>query len=82
MTNEVDYSPKRYIGNGTTKEFPFDWKIFNDSDLKVVFEDSEGVQTEQSDYTVVAEAMGGNVIFNVAPPANCKIIVDIELILN
>ena len=33
MTNEVDYSPKRYVGNGTTKEFPFDWKAFKDSEL-------------------------------------------------
>lgn len=75
--NEVDYSPKRYNGNGATKEFPFDWKAFEAKDLIIKLVDSEGNEEILSlgvDYTVQVEAIGGNVILKNAPETG-KIIV-------
>ena len=35
MANEVNYSPCKYTGNGSTTEFSFNWKIFTESDITV-----------------------------------------------
>lgn len=84
MTNEVDYSPKRYVGNGTTKEFPFDWKAFKDSELIIKLIDSENneqVKELAVDYTVTIEDVGGNVTFNVAPENGVTVVIERKLSL-
>lgn len=76
--NEVDYSPKRYNGNGATKEFPFDWKAFVASDLIIKLVDSEGNEETLSlgaDYTVQIEAIGGNIVLKTAPEAGKTIVI-------
>lgn len=77
--NEVDYSPKRYNGNGATKEFPFDWKAFVATDLIIKLVDSEGnVDTLSlgADYTVQIEAIGGNVVLKTPPVAGKTIVIE------
>ena len=54
--------------NGTVVDFAYTFKIFDDSDLKVILTDSDGVDTVQvltTDYTVsgVGTDGGGNVTF-------------------
>tara|TARA_B100000035_G_scaffold251761_1_gene220940 strand:+ start:2579 stop:3373 length:795 start_codon:yes stop_codon:yes gene_type:complete len=58
--------------NGTVVDFAYTFKIFDDSDLKVILTDSDGVDTVQvltADYTVsgVGTDGGGNVTFGTAP---------------
>ena len=44
-----------FNGNGSTTEFPFDFKVFTTADVEVVFADADGVETVldlDSDYSV------------------------------
>ncbi|MCD8377225.1 MAG: hypothetical protein LUB59_00390 [Candidatus Gastranaerophilales bacterium] len=73
MTNETDYSPITYNGNGATTEFKFDWKIFANSELIVKLIDSdenEETLTLNSDYTVTFNSTGGSVTFTSAPASD------------
>jgi|GEM_PF-1267662 len=66
-----NYQPEKYLGNGITTEFSFDWKLFDENYSVVLLEDvTTGVQTEQvlgSDYTVTFDDTGGIVTFFTAP---------------
>ena len=45
----VTEQPRRagpYLGDGTNKSFPFEFKVFASSDLRVVVADSDGAETE------------------------------------
>lgn len=66
-----------FVGNGVTTEFPFDFKLFATSDLRVVRADALGVETDLAhvtDCTVTLNAdqdenPGGSVVLN-APLAD------------
>lgn len=82
MTNEVDYSPKSYIGNGITKEFSFDWKVFKNTDLIVKLIDSEDNETLQElavDYTATIESVGGKIDFTTAPAEGVTVVIERKL---
>ena len=40
MANEVDYAPRKYVGNGQTTEFQFDWMVFKENEIIVTLEDT------------------------------------------
>ncbi len=71
MTNETNYKPCLYKCNGATKDFPFDFQVHkNDktlkySDLIVTLVNTgtqeETVLTENTNYTVLADTVGGNI---------------------
>ena len=74
MTNEKPYSPVNYDGNGLTKEFPFKWQVHKTKSktelvVKLINKETaeENILQEGSDYKVVVEVMGGNVICTVPP---------------
>lgn len=73
-TNRVDY-----LGNGATQTFSYNFKIFHQSNLKVVKRDSSGVETQlalNADYTVtgVGETNGGTIyLVNGALPSGTVI---------
>ena len=80
--NEVDYSPKSYIGNGITKEFSFDWKVFKNTDLIVKLIDSEDNETLQEvavDYTATIESVGGKIDFTTAPAEGVTVVIERKL---
>lgn len=70
-----------YNGDGTTTTFPFNFYIFQDSDLVVVLRDkdsgAETVQTLNSDYTVTGAGneSGGNVVFTSAPSSDYYVVI-------
>jgi hypothetical protein len=73
MTISVETTKNTYPGTGSQVTFPYTFKIDADSDLGVLTEDANGVQTTyvlDTDYTVTGEGnqTGGNCVF-VTPPA-------------
>ena len=72
--NEKDYQPIHLLGNGVTKEFAYDWKTFDKTDLIVQLESviTGEITTPElgSDYDINIESMGGNVIFTTAPASD------------
>lgn len=79
MTNEAKYSPCSYLGNGTTKDFPFSWKIFTEKDVIVTLEnvstEKQTIQKYGTDYNLTFSDVGGNVTFINAPTTDYKIII-------
>lgn len=78
MTNEVDYNPCQYLGNGQTRDFSFNWKVLKTSELIVKIINLVGIETTLnfgSDYTVKIESVGGNVTLASAPLIGEKIII-------
>lgn len=75
MANEVDYLPREYWGNGTTREFGFDWKVLEEEDLIVTLIDgeTETVLTIGSDYQATIESVGGVITLTTAPASTQKI---------
>ena len=75
MANEVDYSPREYWGNGTTREFGFDWKVLEKEDLIITLIDgeTETVLTIGSDYQATIESVGGVITLTTAPASTQKI---------
>ena len=71
MANEVDYTPCQYLGNGQTRDFPFNWKVIEVDELIVELETvSTGyITTLQRGvyYTATINAVGGNVALTTAP---------------
>ena len=66
MTIATESERKQYNGSGTTGPFPYPYKFFADTDLKVVLTDSDGADSTlvlTTDYTVsgAGEATGGSV---------------------
>ncbi len=66
--NEVDPASNRSTGNGTTKVFPYTFKILTKNDLQVSVDSA--VKTVDTHYTVSGLGVdaGGNVTFLTAPP--------------
>lgn len=65
-------TPKvQYTGNGITTVFPYEFAIFDESDMVVYFDD----EVQESGYTVsgAGETDGGNVTFSTAPDDGVKI---------
>lgn len=78
MANEMNYSPYKYKGNGTTVNFPFGWNFYEDTEVIVSIEDSSGVSnilTLNEDYTITADSVGGEVVCSVAPTSDEYIII-------
>jgi len=74
-TNKVIYQ-----GDGSTKQFPFSFRIFDETDLVVsLYEIATGIETEltlNSDYTVTINGNnGGTVIMVTAPSSSYKLII-------
>lgn len=81
MANEVDYAPRKYVGNGQTTEFQFDWMVFKENEIIVTLEDtySGTINTAvlYNDYTVnISSYGGGKIIFNSAPSADKYITIE------
>lgn len=78
MANEVDYSPIKYVGNGSTVDFLFDWKVIDTDELIVELEEIETgettVQTRGSDYTATINSVGGAVTFTTAPSSDYYVV--------
>ena len=70
-----------YTGDGTTTVFPYNFKIFANTDLVVtlvvIASGAETVQTITTDYTVsgVGVSAGGNVTMVTAPPSTDQLII-------
>ena len=82
MANEVDYLPVSYKGNGSTKDFPFDWKIFSDTDIivKIINQNNEEILLElKNDYDVSFGSIGGNISFKIAPEDGTNILISREI---
>ncbi len=84
MTVASDVVKIPYAGDGATIVFPYTWKIYLASDLKVILRSTLGVETTlilNTDYTVsgVGNANGGNVTligyYASNPPAENEILV-------
>jgi len=81
MTNEVDYAPRKYLGNGSTTEFKFDWKAIKDNELIVTLENTYTGEQKScelyTDYTVYISSYGdGKIIFKTAPSNNYYVIIE------
>lgn len=74
MTVANNYHKISYIGNGSTKEFSFDFPVLENSSIKV-YVSIDGVETEAdvSEYSANISGNGGSVIFNTAPADNTVI---------
>ena len=61
----------QYTGNGVTTVFPYEFAIFDDSDMVVYFNDT----IQESGYTIsgAGQTDGGNVTFSTAPADGVKI---------
>ncbi len=76
MTNEKNYEPVRLKCNGATKDFPFDFQVhknsktlkYNDLIVTLINRETkeETILTENTDYTINAGAVGGNITTNIA----------------
>lgn len=77
MTVDVD-NPRRleFVGNGSDVNYPYDFLIFQDTDLNVFIDGN--LQVVNADYTVtgINQQGGGNVVFTVAPLDQSGIIID------
>ena len=67
-------------GDGSTTEFPYDFKIFADGDLTVILRSAAGTETVQTlttDYSVTnaGNANGGNVVFVTAPASGVTVLI-------
>jgi hypothetical protein len=67
-------------GDGSTTEFPYDFKIFADGDLTVILRSAAGTETVQTlttDYSVTnaGNASGGNVVFVTAPASGVTVLI-------
>lgn len=75
MTKIGAISPvKKYLGNGTTKNFPFTFMYWDDSEINVYI--NETLQT--TGYTISSsdKTAGGTIIFNTAPANNANITIN------
>lgn len=66
MSVESDVSRNDYVGNGSTADYDYLFKIFSQDDLSVIVRDSDGVETVlvlDTDYSVsdVGEDAGGSI---------------------
>lgn len=68
MTVANNYHKVTYVGNGSTKDFSFDFPVIGDSSIKVYVSVND-VETEVdvSNYSVNISGNGGNVVFKTAP---------------
>jgi hypothetical protein len=79
MTVSTTTRKKSYTANGSTTVFAYDFRIFNDSDLKVYV--NSVLQTIVTHYTVSGsgESSGGNVTFGTAPLNTLSVVILREL---
>ena len=86
MSLSDNYKPVKYIGNGTTKDFSFNFNMINREYCRVFLEDkTTGAQTPKNldaDYTLVFDDNGGQVSMKVAPLASQYIVVYRDVDLN
>lgn len=79
MTNETNYTPKVYAGNGTTKTFSFNWKVLDEDDIVVqLVNTSTGVGTIQTlghHYNANVESVGGSITFITAPASGYNVVI-------
>lgn len=86
MSLSDNYKPVKYIGNGTTKDFSFNFNMINQEYCRVFLEDkTTGAQTPKNldaDYSLVFDDNGGQVSMKVAPLASQYIVVYRDVDLN
>jgi hypothetical protein len=80
MTISYEQNKNRYVATLGTTTYPYTFKIFADTDLTVIVQDADGVQTTKTlntDYTVTGagDDAGGNVVFGSAPTAGFIIVI-------
>lgn len=80
MTLSTAINSNRYSGDGSTTTFAYTFKIFADSQIKVILKNKttgvESVQALGSDYTLtgVTESGGGNIVFTTAPANTVNVV--------
>ena len=87
MTISSTYSPDEYTGDASTVAFPYTFKIFAETDLRVILVDTsaspqtETVQTLTTHYSVsgVGGAGGGNVTMVTAPAATDELVIKYDM---
>lgn len=84
MTVSTEVNHNEYTGNGVTTSFPYTFRIFKDSDLVVVTNDTSGLLrtlTLNTDYTVTGAGSysGGYVALKFPLPSGWSIAIDREL---
>lgn len=84
MTVTTTLDRQYFPGDGSNKNFPFNFKFFDNSQIYVYLIDPSGVVTGKTlnvDYTLsgALSAGGGQVIMNVAPLINYKILIQRKL---
>ncbi len=77
MTVETTLDRQYYNGDGNNKNFPFNFRFFDNSQIYVFAIDASGAVTGKTvnvDYTISgAQSLGGGqIIFNTAPPAGTR----------
>lgn len=79
MVNEAHYKPKKHNGNGSTRIFGFDFKIFRETDILVIVENGYGAQRLLAlgrDYSVeFSLEYGGSVTTILAPLEGEKVFI-------
>jgi hypothetical protein len=80
MTISSENKKNQYIGDGSTTDFPYQFRIISEGDVIVVTTDSDGIDTVlvlNVDYSVsgVGNTGGGTVNLAVAPDVNTRVTV-------
>ena len=62
MSIATDKSSARYLGNGATREFSFDFKVWEPSQIRVTQADAEGAETDVTDACLVTVTDTGGTV--------------------
>lgn len=84
MTVTTTLDRQDFPGDGSNKNFPFNFKFFDNSQIYVYLIDPSGLvvgKTLNVDYTLsgALSAVGGQVIMSVAPPINYRLLIQRKL---
>jgi len=80
-----NFTPEKYLGNGSTTNFAFDWAIIAEANIRVYLEDvTTGVQTLQTlgtDFTIDSgwDNDGGTIEFTTAPSSSYYVVISRDI---
>jgi len=63
MTLSSNISSATFNGNGTTTDFPFDFVVWDSTQLRVYITGADGVSTLTTNWTATLTSTGGNVVY-------------------
>ncbi|MEY0062257.1 hypothetical protein [Providencia hangzhouensis] len=73
MTIATEVSKNRYVGNGVTTDFSYQFKVFSSNEIKVVIADSKGMERElkeNTDYQITSVGKNNGGIVKLNKPLN------------